>query len=92
MLAAETPHYYVLALAVEVVGDVEHHSLDEFKGTAAAVDFTRDVEPLVIIPGIQTGMELYFVSGARRDLRYHLAEWLVVVRVHYVAHYDRVAS
>lgn len=59
MLAAVAAHYDVLALAVEVVGDVEHHALDEFKGASAAVDLTGDIEPLVVAAVIEPRVELY---------------------------------
>lgn len=86
VLAAVAAHYDVLALAVEVVGDVEHHALDEFKGASAAVDLTSDIEPLVVAAVIEPRVELYFICGSCRDLRYYLAERLVIVRVNNVAH------
>ena len=86
MLAAVAAHYDVLALAVEVIGDVEHHALDEFKRASAAVDLTGDIEPLVVAAVIEPRVELYFICGSCRDLRYYLAERLVIVRVNNVAH------
>ena len=90
VLAAEAAHHAVLAVRIKVLGDVEHHSVDEVHAVGVTASLSGYVEPLVVAAAFHTRVYFYLVRRPADDVAYHLAERLVVVRVYRFAHHHGV--